>query len=145
MSTKPEINIKVKADTQQAQSALKDLGEEAKSMGNKFQEGAQRTRASLTEVIRTTTNVANSFMSLYNMYDMVQDRQLALDRANLRLSRSQDTLREAQEDYNKAVAEFGPTSQRAEEAYKRLQDAQEQVRINQEVVRDRQEELNKTY
>ncbi|MEM3489278.1 MAG: hypothetical protein QXO75_06460 [Nitrososphaerota archaeon] len=145
MSTKPEINIKVTANTQQAQSALKDLGEEAKSMGNKFQEGAQRTRASLTEVVTSTTNVANSFMALYNLYDMVHDRQLALDRANLRLSRSQDTLREAQEAYNKAVAEFGLGSQKAQEAYKHLQDAQEQVRINQETVAARQNDLNKAY
>ncbi|MGQ9543681.1 MAG: phage tail protein [Candidatus Bathyarchaeia archaeon] len=145
MPTKPEINIKVTADTAQARSVLGELGNDAKRMGNDFEEGAKKVKVSLTDVVTHTTNLANSFFTLYKTYDMVNDRQLALDRANLRLSQSQDALRIAQEKYNEAVAKFGPSSQEAQIAYKDLQDAIERVRINQEAARDRQDDLNQAY
>jgi hypothetical protein len=94
------------------------------------------------ETVGAAQNTANSMMAMYHIVDNVSKAQLALDRANLRVSNSLDTVAKAQSTYNDALTKFGANSPQADQALKDLKDSQEKLRIEQETATDKQNTLN---
>ena len=140
-----DINIKVSVETEQARNALRTLGTDAKQLGSDFEEGSARSTASLQSTVTSVTNVANSFMALYMLYDNVERSSLAVERAEYRVKQSTDALKKAQDEYNNAVAEFGRNSPEAERALDNLRDAEWKLANDTETAKQRQQDAWRSY
>jgi len=137
-----DVRILVRAEVQQAISEMRKTGEAAKTTAQDIESSGRQMRSSFMETVGTAQNVANSMIAMYHTVDNVQKANLALDRANLRVSNSLDTVAKAQNNYNGAIEKFGAGSPEAIDALKQLDDAQEKLRIDQETAAQRQQDLN---
>jgi hypothetical protein len=79
---------------------------------------------------------------LWQTVDRVEKSQIALDKANLRVSNDLDLVKNAQEKYNAALAKYGETAPETTQAAKDLADAQEKLKIDTDMVALRQGDYN---
>lgn len=96
----------------------------ANDMGDSTEAAGAKMSTSLLNVATGVSGLTLSAYSLYKLWDSIEDKQVALDRANRTMESSQNNLTKAQQAYNRAVEEYGADSIQATSAALSMENAQ---------------------
>ncbi|MBS7647961.1 hypothetical protein KEJ24_09045 [Candidatus Bathyarchaeota archaeon] len=144
------ISIHISA-VDEASRIIESVGTEVQQTLSEVNSVVEETGRNWKETLLTVKDATKAFSglttaawSLYQSIDRVQDMQLTLDRANLKVKATLNALEDAQRRYNEAVAKYGVDSSQAKAAADDLALAEERHRLAVEAAREAHEKYNET-
>ncbi|MCP8320940.1 MAG: hypothetical protein H3Z52_08375 [archaeon] len=136
-----ELTATLKA-VDEASKTMEKVGNSTKKAMDKVKDSSEKAEFSMKKFTTSISGVMTAGYSLYNVYDRVQDAQLAVSKAQNSLTSAQISAKQAQEAYNNAVEKYGVNSEEAKDALEKLELAQERVATAQESLKDKQDRVN---
>ncbi|MGA3192476.1 MAG: hypothetical protein ABSD73_08195 [Candidatus Bathyarchaeia archaeon] len=118
--------------TDNASSQIADDYNQVNDAGQNLQNSQADVQASCGQSVMALNNLALSGATLAMSFMNVENRQVAVDRANLMVQRSTETLEKAQLDYNTAVEQYGTNSSQAQAALDKLNIAEDAHNVSLE-------------
>lgn len=106
--------------TDNATNQIADDYNNVVAAGNSLQNSQTDMQNSCGQSVMAVNNLALSGAMLASSFVNLENRQVAVDRANLMVERSTLTLQKAQDEYNKMVAQYGVNSAQAQAALEKL-------------------------
>jgi hypothetical protein len=118
VTTTDDASSQISLDYDDIKFSMQALEDEQGPLQNSFSDSTM----AMNSLAMSSASLAMSFM-------MVENRQVAVDRANLMVERSTATLQKAQDAYNVAIEKYGSNSDQAQAALGKLNIAQDAYRV----------------
>jgi len=137
----PEVKL-ILSLIDQTKEGLAQAGLNVKSYGDTVEQEAKKIQVSWKDVASSVSGVITAGFSLYQMWDAVETRQVAVLRATNTLEDAQRRQNNALEKLNEEIADHGANSEQAAKAQDAYEAACKDVQVAQERLGVAQSNLN---